>query len=333
MRLENMVKEILEYSSYVSLPGLGSFSVRPIGSQADGAKGDLTAPRMVYSFNTQRQFEDNALIEHLVSYYDASQKTARNLVEDFVIGLKERLAKGEKIAFAGIGTLKLEGEDLVYTADALPYDSLLHTPSYNLKPIRKPKVKNNSSKGLNTKHLVLVFITVVFIFATGLIGYFLYHKYRGKTNVEAVAETASTKAQEADTPNRKIAEDQVETVAVIDSTLNQGNALRVSTGQRQQQMTTKNTVKPKQTDDKQLWYIIVGGFFAKHEGAVYMKEERRRDGYDAHIQFYRNGWRVIIGQYSTYPDALRAKNIFCAKKNDPDAAYVPKEPVLLDNLE
>ncbi len=330
------MKEALEYCSYVSLPGLGSFSVRQIGSQADGAKGELTAPRMVYGFNAQRQFDDNALVNHLIAYYDTDEQNARKLVDNFVSILKERLAKGEKIAFAGIGTLSQEGNDLVYTADALPFDSLLHTPNYSLKPIRTAKASKPAKKSSSSKSWILVVLAIILLSGAGLGGYYFYHKYKGKLFSKPVAKIPAEQNLDSSsvsaTPNT-LPKSKAETIAVIDSAHMQENALRVENTPRQNKKPKTSSVKTGKKDDKPLWYIVVGGYFSKHEGAVYVKEERRKDGYDAHIQAYKNGWRVIIGQYTTYPDALRAKNIFCTKKNNPDAAYVPKQAVLLDNLE
>ncbi len=329
------MKEALEYCSYVRLPGLGSFSVRPIGSQADGEKGDLTAPRMVYGFSAQRQFEDDALVNHLINYYETDEQSARQLVQEFVSALKERLEKGDKIAFAGIGTLSQEGNDVVYTADALPFDSLLHTPNYSLKPIRNAKSSKGAKKGANARVWILSIIAILLLTGAGLGGYYLYHRYRDRlfaSRVEPTPQEQSHSRQAHPSDSSALPEDKAETIAVIDSVHTQENALRVANHPKPNAK-PETAAKPESNNDGQLWYIVVGGYFSKHEGAVYVKEERRHDGYDARIQAYKNGWRVIIGKYTTYPDALRAKNIFCAKKGNPDAAYVPKQAVRLTNLE
>ncbi len=326
MRIEDIVKEVLEYTPYVALAGIGSFTVRQVSASIDMESGELSAPRLVYSFVRERQFDDGALVQHLRRYRDTEESEAIAVVSKWVNDVKLRLDAGEKVRFTGIGQITREGYEVVYTADALPSDSVLRTPIYTI-PRLQNRPRKNGREG-NLRPWILVAGGMILLTVLGLGGYYYYVKT--SRNIPSPGPTVEQRS----IPPLPLDEDKAKTGETIDSTHAQQVALRVTPAVSNPTSTTKKTQSNQQETQRgttQRYFVVIAGSFRNLERATKIKEAREEEGYQVRIITHKNMYRVIIGTFPTYADAIRLKTTYCTKMDDPNAAYVPKQAISVEN--
>lgn len=324
MQIEDIVKEVLEYTPFVSLAGIGSFTVRRVSAVIEADKQEISAPRNVYSFLRDRKFEDGALATHLQTYRDLAQEEASRIVCEWICGIDLRLEAGERVRFAGIGYLAREGEEVVYTADALPFDAVLHCPHYHLHALPQSAPKGKSS---GMRPWIWAAAGMVLATALGLGGYYYYMKYL----VHAPVYSPEPPVAEANVPPLPLDSGKAKTGETIDSAHAQQIALRIDESADNHAQTGGGDSIEGKPSTEGLYYVVIAGSFCDYRAAERVKADRVAEGYEVRIMPFRDKFRVVIGTYPTYADAVRVKTTYCTRMRNPNAAFVPKQPIAVEN--
>ncbi len=103
LELNKIIFELLASNSFVSLPGLGSFTqtYQPATLSPDGKS--FLPPKHTIAFDTKRIFNDEVLEQFLQDKLGFVRSDAAELVERFVLKVKSGLSNGEKIVFEKVG--------------------------------------------------------------------------------------------------------------------------------------------------------------------------------------------------------------------------------------
>jgi nucleoid DNA-binding protein len=98
------IRELLFGHDCVIVPGFGGFIGNYTPARIDKSTGTFYPPVKQISFNRNLNHNDGLLIGKISGSVSISYGDARNLVEEFVVELRKKLYKGEKIVFDHIGS-------------------------------------------------------------------------------------------------------------------------------------------------------------------------------------------------------------------------------------
>lgn len=156
MELQSIIKDILRKNSFVSLPGLGSFTKNYESARLSPDGKQLIPPKHTISFDRSRVFNDEAIEVYLREKQNITVTQAAKAAEEFVKIVKAKLESGLAVDFDGIGTLKKDSAGSIEFSQA--NDSVLASDSFGLEPITlqnpvdTPVYQNTKSK-VNTQSL------------------------------------------------------------------------------------------------------------------------------------------------------------------------------------
>jgi len=115
--VSNLLQQLLSIHNRVSLPGLGAFKVdHTPATFVDGGKKMIPPSKYIY-FSSAEIWNDNLLENALSQEEGCSIEEAKEQMATFGMQIKQALAKGQRIAFAGLGVLRLT-DDQEYRFDA-----------------------------------------------------------------------------------------------------------------------------------------------------------------------------------------------------------------------
>lgn len=99
------IRELLFGHDCVIVPGFGGFIGNYTPARIDKASNTIFPPVKQISFNRNLNHNDGLLVGRISESANMNYADARNLVEEFVIDIRKRLSRGEKVVFENIGSL------------------------------------------------------------------------------------------------------------------------------------------------------------------------------------------------------------------------------------
>jgi nucleoid DNA-binding protein len=126
------IRELLFGHDCVIVPGFGGFIGNYTPARIDRSTDTFYPPVKKISFNRNLNHNDGLLAGRISGSSDINYSDARNLVEEFVAGVRKKLEKGEKVVFDNIGSFVNNDEgNLQFEPDtSVNY----HLDSYGLDP-------------------------------------------------------------------------------------------------------------------------------------------------------------------------------------------------------
>jgi hypothetical protein len=98
------IRELLFGHDCVIVPGFGGFIGNYTPARIDKSTSTFYPPLKQISFNRNLNHNDGLLIGRISSSSGLNYGDARNIVEEFVSGVRRKLEKGEKVVFDNIGS-------------------------------------------------------------------------------------------------------------------------------------------------------------------------------------------------------------------------------------
>jgi hypothetical protein len=126
------IRELLFGHDCVIVPGFGGFVCNYMPARIDKQEGIFYPPVKQISFNRNLNHNDGLLIGRISGSAGITYGDARNMVDEFVTGVKKRLERGEKVRFDNIGSFinNHEGNIQFEPDRTVNY----HLDSYGLEP-------------------------------------------------------------------------------------------------------------------------------------------------------------------------------------------------------
>jgi nucleoid DNA-binding protein len=281
-----IIRELLFGHDCVVVPGFGGFIGNYTPARIEKSTGTFYPPVKQISFNRNLNHNDGLLAGRISIALKINYGDARNLVEEFVAGLRKKLEKGEKIVFDNIGSFvnNTEGNVQFEPDKTINY----HLDSYGLEPFQclplegydvrkriirhreKDPVKQASIRKVLWRAAVIIpLLSLLFVvpFKTDLF----------KAKVES---TTMNPLVTAEFENNKKAVDQ-------------GNSIEASgkeeTTNPISYKTSSTVVAAPALPAKSEYYVITGSFRSK-ENAVSQINILREEGFTAEIVAADNGF-------------------------------------------
>lgn len=98
------IRELLFGHDCVIVPGFGGFIGNYSPASIDKNSGTFSPPVKQISFNRNLNHNDGLLVGRISASSNINYGDAKNLVEEFVVELRRKLGKGEKVVFDYIGS-------------------------------------------------------------------------------------------------------------------------------------------------------------------------------------------------------------------------------------
>ena len=162
MDITAFIRELLFSHDCVIVPGFGGFIGNYTPARIDKSTSTFYPPVKLISFNRNLNHNDGLLVGRISDHAKLSYGDARNIVEEFVAGMRRKLEKGEKVVFDNIGSFINNQEGNVqfepdrnvnYHLDSYGLESFQFSPleSYDIrkriaKHIDKDPVKRASTR-------------------------------------------------------------------------------------------------------------------------------------------------------------------------------------------
>ena len=132
MDITAFIRELLFGHDCVIVPGFGGFILNYTPARIDKSTGTFYPPVKQISFNRNLNHNDGLLVGRISITSAINYGDSRNLVEEFVAGLKKKLADGEKVVFENIGSFINNHEgNIQFEPDR---SANYHLDSYGLEP-------------------------------------------------------------------------------------------------------------------------------------------------------------------------------------------------------
>jgi nucleoid DNA-binding protein len=128
------IRELLFGHDCVIVPGFGGFIGNYTPARIDRITDTFYPPVKKISFNRNLNHNDGLLVGRISGSNKINYGDARNLVEEFVAGIRKKLEKGEKVVFDNIGTFVNNHEgNIQFEPDS---NVNYHLDSYGLEPFQ-----------------------------------------------------------------------------------------------------------------------------------------------------------------------------------------------------
>jgi nucleoid DNA-binding protein len=128
------IKELLFGHDCVIVPGFGGFIGNYTPARIEKNTGTFYPPVKQISFNRNLNHNDGLLVGKISASAEINYGDARNIVEEFVGGIRKKLEKGEKVNFDHIGSFVNNHEGNVqFEPDK---SANYHLDSYGLDPFK-----------------------------------------------------------------------------------------------------------------------------------------------------------------------------------------------------
>lgn len=113
MDITAFIRELLFGHDCVIVPGFGGFIGNYTPARIDKSTGTFFPPVKQISFNRNLSHNDGLLIGRISGATSINYGDARNLVEEFVLEIRRKLSRGEKVVFDNIGSFLNNSEGSV----------------------------------------------------------------------------------------------------------------------------------------------------------------------------------------------------------------------------
>lgn len=104
MDITAFIRELLFSHDCVIVPGFGGFIGNYTPARIDKVTSTFYPPVRQISFNRNLNHNDGLLVGRISGHTKLNYRDSRNIVEEFVEGLRKKLEKGEKVVFDHIGS-------------------------------------------------------------------------------------------------------------------------------------------------------------------------------------------------------------------------------------
>lgn len=315
MELKAAIHILLARLSYVSLPGLGSFVKCYVPAKLSTDGKSIVAPLEYFVFDTARNFNDEALENHLVHTLGVSTNEANEMVKDFINEITIDLTSGRAIYFPCIGTLNAKpsgGIELTCDTNCtatqtygLPDIEVSPKTPVEAKPSSKPKLNkktdhtpDQAKTGLSLSSK-LVAIIVAAVVLTGVAALLIWKfdvvpHIKSRVQIAQVAPNASPSA-----PATPMIADSIEHEQQPDPTLVKSQrGVEISADKK------SALLYLERTPDNLTHYVIVGSF-AQINNATKLINELTAKGYKPQLLEDNGIFRVAIYKFTTRDRALR----------------------------
>jgi nucleoid DNA-binding protein len=145
------IKELLFGHDCVIVPGFGGFIGNYTPARIDKNTGTFYPPVKQISFNRNLNHNDGLLVGKISASAEINYGDARNIVEEYVISVRKKLEKGEKVNFDHIGSFVNNQEGNVqFEPDR---SSNYHLDSYGLEPFQCLPLEGYDVRKRITRHI------------------------------------------------------------------------------------------------------------------------------------------------------------------------------------
>jgi hypothetical protein len=128
------IRELLFGHDCVIVPGFGGFIGNYTPARIDRSTDTFYPPVKKISFNRNLNHNDGLLVGKISGSNKINYGDARNLVEEFVAGIRKKLEKGEKVVFDNIGSFVNNHEGNIQFEPDSSFN--YHLDSYGLEPFQ-----------------------------------------------------------------------------------------------------------------------------------------------------------------------------------------------------
>ncbi len=150
MDITAFIRELLFGHDCVIVPGFGGFIGNYTPARIDKSSDTFYPPVKQISFNRNLNHNDGLLIGLISKSGSVNYGDARNIVEEFVMELRNKLAKGEKIVFDHIGSFVNNHENNVqFEPDR---NANYHLDSYGLESFQCMPLEGYDVRKRITRH-------------------------------------------------------------------------------------------------------------------------------------------------------------------------------------
>ncbi len=151
MDITAYIRELLFGHDCVIVPGFGGFIGNYTPARIDKSSGTFYPPVKQISFNRNLNHNDGLLAGRISGSAGITYGDARNMIEEFVAGIRRKLEKGEKVVFDNIGTFVNNQEGNVqFEPDRT---SNYHLDSYGLESFQVLPLEGYDVRTRITRHI------------------------------------------------------------------------------------------------------------------------------------------------------------------------------------
>jgi glutaredoxin-related protein len=306
------IKELLFGHDCVIVPGFGGFIGNYAPARIEKSTGTFYPPVKQISFNRNLNHNDGLLVGKISASAEINYGDARNIVEEFVAGVRKRLEKGEKVNFDHIGSFlnNHEGNVQFEPDRSVNY----HLDSYGLEPficlplegydVRKriaQHIEKDPVKQLLIRKIMWRAAVIVPLLALIVAVPLKTDLFRGK-----VESTTMNPLVTAEFENNKKAVDEV------NNTDNEFLKLNDSAPAITEKATEPEIIIPAVTESDS--YIVITGSFKSKENADMQRNTLVEDGFSPEIVTTANGFYRVCAIACNDIKTANSKKDSIAKK-------------------
>lgn len=134
MDITSFIRELLFGHECVIVPGFGGFIGNYVAARMDKSSGTFYPPVKQITFNRNLNHNDGLLVKEVSAKLEVNYGDARDIVNEYVTGLRKKLEKGENVVLDRIGTFVMNHEGNI---EFEPDRSInFHLDSYGLESFR-----------------------------------------------------------------------------------------------------------------------------------------------------------------------------------------------------
>lgn len=140
-RISTYIADLLYDNEIVIIPNLGGFMTSYKSSGIDYVQGLISPPSKHIVFNPNLVVNDGLLLNYIRDCEHSSQTEARNLLDEYVVCIKDALAAREIVVFPDVGRLYLDYEhNMQFLPDSINYNTEVYAlPTVQYYPILRSR--------------------------------------------------------------------------------------------------------------------------------------------------------------------------------------------------
>ena len=334
--LSPFIRELLYNQDCVILPGLGGFIGNYTPARIDRDSHSFHPPVKAISFNSRLSHNDGLLIGKISEKREIGYGNAKQIVDDYVSNLKDKLGKGERIHLSGIGHFQMNSEgslqfepdnDTNYLLDSYGLSTFNREPveGYDVsKAVIRHRDKDPVLIANRRRMLWRAAAAIPFVLAMIVVP-LKTDLFKSKVSLNPLAEVEFDEIQSAqeelfnEMPETQQAE-VIRPVVTEEQTGAVAEANEIKTESTQVQDEQKeSTIEKVQTEGTRgagIFHLIVGSF-TDSENANRLFNELALGGYDAEILRADNGYyRVSVVSFGTMKEANEELKRLSGKFNE-----------------
>lgn len=277
MDITAFIRELLFSHDCVIVPGFGGFVGNYSPARIDKNTATFYPPVKQISFNRNLNHNDGLLIGRISGTSGLNYGDARNIVDEFVSGIKKKLERGERITFDNIGSFINNQEGNVqfepdrsvnYHLDSYGLESFQFSPleEYDVRKRITRHLDKEPLKRTSTKRMLWRAAVIIPVLAALAIIPFSSDIFRSKAETTTLNPLAAAELED----NRKAVEETAAPVQIAPP--------------------VSETVTPPVAEE--MHYCLITGSFKLKQNAINQAGILKKEGFDSEIldapgNFYR----------------------------------------------